>query len=137
MSDSMLYCLDLNLYICFRVGSRSSVTFKTKLSVTAVGTSFQLQSVYFCQKELHLKCCKGLELNIVTQATKILKGFRDIPPCQSVTLAQYEQLTLPRCPEASSMVDFPSEFLCPSIQTCPPKIILRKNCPTKSNADFV
>ena len=37
------------------------------------------------------------------------------------------------------MVDSPSplKFFCPLFQTCPANIILRKNCPTKSNADFV
>ena len=31
----------------------------------------------------------------------------------------------------------PLKIFCSSIQTCPFKIILRKNCPTKSNPDFV
>ena len=39
--------------------------FKIKLYVTTVNNSFQPLAV-FCQEELHLRCCIGLELNIVT-----------------------------------------------------------------------
>ena len=35
------------------------------------------------------------------------------------------------------MVDFPPKFFLFLIQICSPNIILRKNCLTKSNADFV
>ena len=30
---------------------------------------------YFCLKKLHLRCCIGLELNILTGSTKVLKGI--------------------------------------------------------------
>ena len=53
---------------------RSPVTFKTKLYVTTVNNNFQPLPI-FCHKELHLRCCIGLELNIVTWYTKILKGI--------------------------------------------------------------
>ena len=49
----------------FRVRSRSPVTFKTKLYVTTVNNSFQPLPI-FRHKELHLRCCIGLELSIVT-----------------------------------------------------------------------
>ena len=48
----------------FRVASRIPATFKMELSVTTVSNSFQLFPI-FCLKELHLRCCIGLELNIV------------------------------------------------------------------------
>ena len=40
MPDGILYCLNLNLSMCFRVRSRSPVTFKTKLSLATVSYSF-------------------------------------------------------------------------------------------------
>ena len=45
--------------ICQCVSDLWAVIFKTKLSVTTVNNSF-------FHKELHLRCCIGLELNIVT-----------------------------------------------------------------------
>ena len=47
------------------------ITFKTKFYGTKANNSFQLLPV-FCHKELHLRCCIGLELSIVT-STKIMK----------------------------------------------------------------
>ena len=73
MPNEILYCLNLNLSICFRAGSRSPVAFKTKLSVTTVSNSFQLFPI-FCHKELHLRCCKVLKLKIA-EFTKNLKGI--------------------------------------------------------------
>ena len=65
MPDGILYCLkNLNLSMSYRDGSRSPVTFKTKLSVRTVNNSFQLFFI-FCHKELHLRRCIGLEWNIV------------------------------------------------------------------------
>ena len=34
---------------------------------------------YFCLKKLHLRCCIGLELNILTWSTKVLKGIGGKP----------------------------------------------------------
>ena len=48
----------------FRVQSRSFIKFKIELSVTTVNSSLQLLLI-FLQKEHHLRCCIGLELNIV------------------------------------------------------------------------
>ena len=50
------------------------------LSVTTVSNSFQLFPI-FCLKELHLRCCIGLELNIVTWSTKIqvVSGYQGGP----------------------------------------------------------
>ena len=42
-----------NLSMHFRVGSRSPVTFKTKLCVATVDNSFRAVPI-FCHKELHL-----------------------------------------------------------------------------------
>ena len=78
MTDRMLYCLDLNLSTSyFRVGSRNPVLFKTKLFVTSLSNSFQPLCI-FCQKELHLRCFIGLELNIVT-SRKIVKNIGVTP----------------------------------------------------------
>ena len=73
------------------VGSRRPVTFKMKLSVLTFNNSFQLLHV-FCYKELHLRCCTGLELNIVTWFTTILKGIRGYSPWSSAALGKYENL---------------------------------------------
>ena len=66
MADGILNCLNLNLSMHFRVGSKNHVT--------TVNETFQPLPI-FCHKELHLRCCIGLELNIVTWSTKILKGI--------------------------------------------------------------
>ena len=63
----------------FRVGFRSPVTYRIKFYVTTVNNSFQPLPI-FCHKELHLRCCIKLELNIVTWSIKILKGIRWHPP---------------------------------------------------------
>ena len=60
-----------------RIKPRDSVKFKMKLYITTVINSFQPLSI-FCHTELHLKCCIGLELNITTWSTKILKSIKGI-----------------------------------------------------------
>ena len=52
MPDGILYCLNLNLSVQFRVQSRDPVTFKTELSVTIVNNSFQLLSIFLSQRAL-------------------------------------------------------------------------------------
>ena len=76
MLDRILYCLKkLNLCMPFRVPFRSPATFKRELSVTTVNNGFQ-HFLFFCPKELHLRCCIGFELNIVTWSTEIQGGIR-------------------------------------------------------------
>ena len=54
MADGMLYYLNLNLSIIY-------------LNLSDLATSTKVSSHYFfCHKELHLRCCVGLELNFVT-----------------------------------------------------------------------
>ena len=78
MLDGILHCLNnLNLSICFSQ-SRSPVTCKIKLYITTANNSFQSLPI-FCYKELHLKCCLGLELNNVKQSTKTLKHIDGTP----------------------------------------------------------
>ena len=48
--DIILYCLNLNLSMDFRVGSKSPVTFKTKLCVIAVNSSFQFLPYLLLQR---------------------------------------------------------------------------------------
>ena len=64
MPDGILYCLNLNVSMGFKVGFRSRITFKTKFYVTTVNNSFQ-QLPIFCHKKLHLRCCTKFEWNIV------------------------------------------------------------------------
>ena len=96
MSDRIVYWLNLSLSMCLRVESRGPVTFKMKLSVTTVNNSFQLLPV-FCHKDLNLRCCIGLELNIKTWFTKILKGIRGSPmiKCNLRKIKTHS----PRCPK--------------------------------------
>ena len=63
----------LNLSMCFRVRYKSTVIFKIKLFVTTVNSLHLL--AYFWHKELHLRCCMGLKLNIVKWSMKMLKGI--------------------------------------------------------------
>ena len=94
MADGILYYLNLNLFTYFRAGSRSPVTFKTKFYVTIVTNMFQPLTI-FRHKELHLRCCIELELNIVTWLT------RCTPPLSwlSVTFGKYKltHTLLERC----------------------------------------
>ena len=81
MVDGIFYCLNLNLSMHFRVGSRSLVTFKTELFITSVNCSFQSFPI-FCHKQLHLRCCIELESNIVTWFSKNSKrywGYTSLP----------------------------------------------------------
>ena len=48
----------------------------------------------FCVIQLDPRCCIGLEVNIVTLSTKILKGIGGNPPWSIATLIKYETLTL-------------------------------------------
>ena len=77
-------------FLHFRVGSRSPVTFKTKLYVTTVNNSF-LPLFIFCYKEHHVRCCIGLTLNIVTWSTNRYQGHPS--SWSSATLGKYEKLT--------------------------------------------
>ena len=61
----------IKIYLC--VSDLWAVIFKMKLSVRTVNNSF-------CHKELHLRCCIRLELNIVTTSTKILNTNTNPPP---------------------------------------------------------
>ena len=95
MSDGVLYCLKLNVSTCFRAGKRSPVTFKTKLSVTTVNSSFQLLP------ELHIRCSTGFELNIVTWSTDLLKVIpkkQNLPMIES-NLEKIWKTHTPRCPK--------------------------------------
>ena len=65
MADEILYCLNQNLSMHFRVASRSLVTVKMKDCVATVNNSFQPLPI-FCQKELHLRGHIGPGLNILT-----------------------------------------------------------------------
>ena len=63
--------------IHFRARSRNPVIIMAKLYVTTVNNSFQALP-NFCHKELYLRCCIGLELNIVTWSTKFLRGVNGV-----------------------------------------------------------
>ena len=72
----MEYFILLSKFICFRSGSRSPVTFKTNHSV-ATATTVSIFPI-FCNKELHFKCCLGVELNIVTWLSAILGKYEKL-----------------------------------------------------------
>ena len=95
MVDGILYCFNLSLSVHSRVGYRNPVICKTKLYITKVNNSFQSLSIFY-QKELHLRRCTGLKLNIATWSTKILKGIggHTSPPWSIAALGKYEKLTL-------------------------------------------
>ena len=61
MANGILYCFNL-IYLCFKVRFRGPVTFKMKLYVTKLTT---VPITFFCLKELDLRYCTGLKLNIV------------------------------------------------------------------------
>ena len=65
MADGILYCFNLHLSMHFIAGSRSPVTFKMKLHITTIKNSFKPLPI-LCHKELYLRRCIGLKLNIVT-----------------------------------------------------------------------
>ena len=74
MADGVLYCLNLNSAMHFRVDSRGLVTFKTKLYVTTVNNNFPPLTIFY-HKELYLRCCIVRELTIVTWSAKTLKNI--------------------------------------------------------------
>ena len=78
--------------MCFRVGSRNPVTFKTKLC-KSIQQLFPAISC-LCHKELHLRCCIGLKLNIVTWSMEILKGIGRHPHDRMQPWGKYEKLIL-------------------------------------------
>ena len=87
--DEILYCHNLNL-----MESDLGVTFtKTKLYVTTVNNIFQPLPIFRYIK-LHLSCCIGCELNVITWSTKIVKGIGGHPPTHisSATLGKYRKL---------------------------------------------
>ena len=93
MPDGILYYLNLHWAIPFWVRSRSLDTFKMKFYATTVNNSFQSLTI-FGHGKLHLRCCIGFELNIVTWSMKILKGSGRAPLRSSAVLRKYEILTL-------------------------------------------
>ena len=57
---------------------------------------------YFCLTKLHLRCCIGLELNILTWSTKVLKGIGGNP----YDLEKIWKIHPPKCPKNT----FPKVF---------------------------
>ena len=57
---------------------------------------------YFCLKKLSLRCCIGLELNILTWSTKVLKGIGGKP----YNLEKIWKIHPPRCAKTT----FPEVF---------------------------
>ena len=77
MPHGILYCLNLNLAV-FQSRSRSHVSL-SRSYVTAVNSSFQPLPI-FCHKELHLRCCIGLKLNINMIHENCKKWWGIFPP---------------------------------------------------------
>ena len=94
MADGILYCLNPDLSIYFKVQSRSPVTLKMKLYVLTVNNSFQPLAPSFM---LH----RG-ELNNVTWSTKNSKRNQVLPPTPLIiecTLGKIWKTHPPRCPK--------------------------------------
>ena len=91
--------------MCFRVRSRSHVSLSQSY-VTTFNNSFQPLPI-FCHKKLHLRCCIGLELNLVTSA-KILKSIGSIFPLPMIkcNLRKIWKTHCPRYPKTT----FPDVF---------------------------
>ena len=90
----ILYCLNLNLSMDLRVGSRSPVTFKMMLYVITVNNSFQPLPI-FCHKELRLRCCMHRTwIEFCNMIHKDCERYWWSSPSLSATLAKYEKLTL-------------------------------------------
>ena len=69
------------------------VTFKANFSEKTVNKTFQLSPIS-CHKELHLRCCRALELNILRRSMQIFKNTRGHLPWSSATLEKHENLTI-------------------------------------------
>ena len=110
MLDGILYCLNLNWTIPFQVRSRSPGMFKMKLYVTTVNNSFHSLPI-FGYKKLHLRFCKGFELNIVTWSMKILKGIWGAPLWSRAILGKHEKLTLLDALKIHSQIIFAFHFI--------------------------
>ena len=79
MAGGILYCLNLNLKES-DLGTMSHLRQSSKYITTV--NSFQPLPI-FRYKQLHLKCCIGLELHIIT-STKILKSIGGYPSTQII-----------------------------------------------------
>ena len=84
MVHGIIYCLNVNLPMHM---------FRKALCNSHLLTSHYL---FFCQKQLPLRCCVGLILIIVTWSTKILTGIRPRPPTRPhpPPTIKYENLAL-------------------------------------------
>ena len=85
---------------------------KIQKSRTMIITVWDLFLFYFCNcfclTKLHLRCCIGLELNILTWSTKVLKGIGGNP----YDLEKIWKIHPPRCPKNTfSKVFHPLSFL--------------------------
>ena len=75
---------------------------KIRQSRTMIITIWDYFCNYFCLKKLHLRCCIGLELNILTWSTKVLKGIGGNP----YDLEKIWKIHPPGCPKNT----FPEVF---------------------------
>ena len=92
MMDGILYFLNLNLFLGFRVGSRSPI-FKSKLYVTTVNNNFLLLPI-ICHKEFHPRCFIRLKWNIVFMIIENSKRCPGTPTWSSATLGKHQKLIL-------------------------------------------
>ena len=78
MPDGILYCFYLDLPIRFRV-RLGALSHLEKALYNNSQRQFPVITIFW-DKELHLRCCIGLGLNIVTQSAKILKSMERSAP---------------------------------------------------------
>ena len=96
MADGILYRLNLNWSMHFRVRSRSPVTFKTKLYVATVNNSFQQVAPSYMLHRAWIEYCNMIY--------KTFKKVVRVPPSQTHTHYQvqpWENMVTrpPRCPK--------------------------------------
>ena len=77
MPDGIIYCCNLSLSLCFRVGCRSPVTFKTKL---CNNSQRQFPAISTNSSILHVT--EGLNWILYITSTKIPKGIKENPMIQ-------------------------------------------------------
>ena len=81
-----------------------------KLCITTVNNNFLLLPK-LCQKELHLRCFIGLELNIAFTIIENSKRCRGTPPWSSATLGTHEKLNFLDALKMHFQRFFPLSFL--------------------------
>ena len=121
------------------------VTFKANFSEKTVNKTFQLSPIS-CHKELHLRCWRALELNIVPQSMQIFKNFEGTSPMIKCNLGKTWKSHHPTCPKKTHWCRlwFCYTFLCSifskgtqTFNFIKPIIILKLTCKVNTLIKFM